>query len=288
MTGWAIFIRLLNGILMIGIPFAAAILLIRRSKEGFRVVGIGVAGFILSQVGHLPFNQFLLLPGLQRWGVDLTAQAGGSLWALGVAAGLSAGLFEELTRYLIFRFWLRQESGAYVPWKYGIGHGGVEAVLTGGLALFALIQVLALGGEGALAGFPADQAEVIRSQLDTYWSVPWHLSLLGAWERVSALLFHLGASVFVYKAVREKNLLWFLVALLGHAAIDGFAVIAVKQMDLLLIELLIFIFGLIWAIWAWFVRPQGGQKRTLDPPPPKLNLSARKITREQMEESRYE
>lgn len=289
MSGFGIFLRILNGVLMIGIPCLAAFFLVRRGKGGFRPVGIGVVGFILSQVGHIPFNSYLLLPGLERWGINLTAQAGVDLLILGVAAGLSAGLFEELARYLIFRFWLKKDSTASMPWKYGIGHGGVEAILTGLLALYALIQVLTLSGEGVLAGFPADQVDLIRSQLDAYWAVPWHLSLLGAWERISALLFHLGASVFVYKSVREKNFLWLLVAILGHTLLNAFAVIAAAKMDLVLLEALLFAFACGWVLWAWLVRPRAEQEEELDPPPPpEIKFSAPPVTSEGLEESRYE
>lgn len=288
MTGWAIFLRGLNGVLMIAVPCLAAVLLVRRTRGGFRVIGIGVAGFILSQVGHLPFNQFLLLPGLQRWGVELAAPAGKSLWVLGAAAGLSAGLFEEFTRYLVFRFWLRERKGAYLPWEYGIGHGGIEAVLTGVLVLFAFVQVLVLGGEGVLAGFPVEQAKLIQSQLDAYWAVPLSQALLGAWERVSALLFHLGASVFVYKSVREKRPRWLLIAIIGHAFLNAFAVVVVRQVGLLLMELLLFGFGVFWVVWAWFVRPRQQAEQSWDPPPPRPNLSDRQVTADQIEESRYE
>lgn len=289
MTNWAIFLRALNGILMILIPCLAAYILIRRSKGGVRPVGVGVAGFILSQVGHIPFNQFLLLPGLARWGIEETAQSGRPLLILGLAVGLSAGAFEEVTRYLIFRYWLRREQGAFLPWNYGIGHGGIEALVTGFLVLYALVQVLTLGGEGVLQGFPADQAEVIQSQLEAYWAVPWHQTLLGAWERISALLFHLGASVFVYKSVREKNILWFLVALLGHTALNAFAVVAVKQMGFLLLEVLLFAFAGLWVAVAWVVRPRESLVAVPDAPPPhELDLAPSQITPEQLEESRYE
>lgn len=288
MTGMAIFLRILNGLLMLGIPALGAFFLVRRGRGGFRPIGIGIAGFILSQVGHIPFNQFLLLPGLRSLGIDLAAQGGWSLWTLGVAAGLSAAVFEELVRYLAFRFWLQRDSGAYTPWKYGIGHGGVEAILAGLLVLYALVQVMALGGEGVLEGFPADQADQIRAQLEAYWAVPWHQSLLGAWERVSAMLFHLGASVFVFKSVREKKIHWLLIALLGHTALDAFAVIAVKQMGVVLIEALLFTFALLWAAWAWYVRPREEGKGDLGPPPAIVDLSASKITSEHLEESRYE
>lgn len=288
MTGTAIFLRILNGLLMLAIPSLAGILLVRRGKGGFRVIGIGVAGFILSQVGHLPFNYFLLLPGLERWGIDPAAQPGRELWVLGIAVGLSAGLFEELARYLVFRYWLKRERGAWVPWKYGVGHGGIEAILTGLLALYALVQVLVLGGEGALDRFPTEQAELIQSQLEVYWAVPWQHSLLGAWERVSALLYHLGASVFVYKSVREKNLLWMLVAIIGHTAFNASAVVAVKQLGFLQVELLLFVFALAWGFWAWFVRPEEKQEGGFAPPPPKPDFPAPQVTAEQMEESRYE
>jgi uncharacterized membrane protein YhfC len=288
MTGIAVFLRVLNGVLMVGIPCLAAYFLVRHSKGGFRPIGIGMAGFVLSQVGHIPFNQFLLLPGLERWGIDLAAQGGRSLWVLGIAAGLSAGVFEEGVRYLVFRFWLRRDSGAALPWKYGVGHGGIEAIFTGLLVFYALVQVLALGGEGVLESFPADQVELIRSQIEAYWAVPWHQSLLGAWERISALLFHLGASVFVYKSVREKNLLWLVIALLGHTVLNAFAVIAIQQMSLVLIETLLFVFALLWVGWAWKVRPDDPEEEGLVPPPPKLELNASQISSDQLKESRYD
>jgi uncharacterized membrane protein YhfC len=288
MSGGGVFLRLLNGLLMVAIPCLVALFILRRRGGGFRPIWIGVAGFVLSQVGHIPFNRFLLLPGLERWGIDLSARAGSDLVVLGLAVGLSAGIFEELVRYLAFRFWLKDEGGAVLPWKYGVGHGGIEAVLTGVLALYALVQVAALSGEGVLVDFPADQAGLIRSQVEAYWALPWYQSLLGAWERISALGFHLGASVFVYKSYREKKPLWFLVALLGHAALNAFAVIAAVKMDLVLLELLLFIFAIGWVFWAWFVRPEEEKKAGLAPPPPELELTVSEITSNQIEESRYD
>ena len=196
MTTLGLIFRTINVILMVGLPILAALLIFRRGQGGFRPIWIGALAFILSQVGHVPFNQFALLPGLERLGVDLTGQAGSSLAFLALGAGLSAGLFEEITRYLVFRYWLK-EGDSLLPVKYGIGHGGVEALLAGLLALFALVQILVLNNNGALAAFPSDTADQIRSQIATYWAVPWGQALLGAWERLSAMLFHVGASLMV-------------------------------------------------------------------------------------------
>ena len=107
-------------------------------------------------------------------------------------------------------------------------------------------------------------------------------------ERVSALLFHLGASVFVYKSVRERNLLWLLVGILGHTMLNAMAVIAVQQMSILMVEVLLFAFALIWVSWAWLVRPEEQPEDQLAPPPPKPALTASKVSTDQIEESRYE
>jgi hypothetical protein len=78
------------------------------------------------------------------------------------------------------------------------------------------------------------------------------------------------------------------VAILGHTALNGFALIAVNQISLLLVELLLFAGALMWVAWAWFVRPRFAEREGLEPPPPKPSLSVRQITTEQIEESRYE
>jgi uncharacterized membrane protein YhfC len=288
MTILGLIFRILNALLMIGLPCLAALLIYRRGRGGFRPIWIGVLAFVLSQVGHVPFNQFLLLPGLQNLGVDLGAQGGSSLVFLALGAGLSAGLFEEITRYLVFRFWLR-ERDSLLPVKYGIGHGGIEAFLAGFLALFALVQVLVLSGDGALGALPAETADLARSQLAAYWDIPLGMSLLGFWERVSAMLFHVGASLMVYKSVREKKFAWFLIALLGHAAMDAFAVIGVKTINLMLLEGILFAFALLFAAWSWVIRVRDPRlPEAAAPAPLEIRQSGTEATSRQLEESRYE
>jgi len=288
MTIARLIFRIINGGLMVGLPVLAALLIYRRGRGGFRPIWVGAVAFILSQVGHIPFNQYLLLPGLRGLGLDLGAQAGPSLVFLAIGAGLSAGVFEEVTRYLVFRFWLKEDD-SLLPVKYGIGHGGVEALAAGIVVVFALVQVLVLSGQNALASFPAETAAVIRSQLETYWAVPGGQALLGAWERISAMIFQVGASVMVYKSVREKKVLWLLGAILGHAALDAFAVFGVKTLNLFLLEGIILAFALVWAAAAWKFRHLGPETpQEPGRPPLELNPSNSEVTPQQLEESRYD
>jgi uncharacterized membrane protein YhfC len=290
MTPAALLFRVINILLMWGIPFALMLLLFRRGENGFRPIGIGMGAFFLSQVAHIPFNRVVMFPTLQRWGVGVSSGRW-RLLALGAAVGLSAGIFEEGARYLAFRFGFRKGFRPHplLPVKYGVGHGGLEAVGLGLVALLALVQVLALGEEGMLTTFPPDQEELIRAQLSAYWALPWYQSLLGGWERISAISFHLGASLFVYKCVRERNLIWLGVAIGGHAVLDAFAVVAVEKMNLVLMEGLFFILSLGWLAWAWTVRVNPEGEST---PPPRLLPVIKQfdspISAEQLEESRYD
>jgi len=288
MTVFGLILRILNSLLMIGIPCLLVVILIRHFRGGFRTIGIGVAGFVLSQVGHIPFNQFVLLPVLEGWGIG-EGQSGWELLALGAALGLSAGIFEEAARYVVFRYWLVKNSNTMLPVKYGVGHGGIEALLVGILTLFTLIQVMTLGGEGSLSSFPLEQAELIQSQIAAYWDIPWQQALLGAWERVSALAFHIGASLMVYKSVREKNPVWLVIAIIGHAMFNAFAVIFSRQLDFVLLESSLFVFALGWLYWSWSVRVIELEQLHPDQPlPRKPRLTTQRITPEQLEESRYD
>jgi hypothetical protein len=80
-----------------------------------------------------------------------------------------------------------------------------------------------------------------------------------------------------------------IIAVLGHTAINAFAVIFASKMDIVLLEGLIFLFGTGWLVWAWLIRPRDLDR--LDPvlpPPPKVLFQESQITSNQIEESRYE
>ena len=289
MTTIIIFLRVINFLLMIGIPFFLVLMIYRRGISGFRPVWIGAAAFIFSQVLHIPFNQFLMLPFLEASGISPSASEGIQLIVLGVAAGLSAGIFEEITRYLVMKFLLKKEQEELMPVKYGLGHGGIEAILAGLLALAAFVQVMALRGEGAMSSFEPDEAQLIQSQLETYWAVPWQHLLLGAWERVSALAFHVGASIIVYLSVVKKKPVWLIIAIIGHAVLDAFVVVAVGKIDLVLLEGILFVFALGWFGWAWAIRVKDPAKEEeFKGHLPDLPSITPQVTPEQIEESRYD
>ncbi len=126
-----------------------------------------------------------------------------SLVVNAIILGLLAGIFEETARYILFRYILKNAR----TWKEGIlvglGHGGVEALLLGILAAVTFVTMIGYRSIdlSTVPSIPADQLELARQQVGTYWSSPWYAALLGLVERIFAICLHLSFSVMVLYCV---------------------------------------------------------------------------------------
>ncbi len=212
----------LNGLLMVGMPIGLGIYLTRKFNLGWRLWFIGAAGFILSQVFHIPFNNALggffsssVLPGIPA-NYRLLFNAS---WL-----GLSAGIFEETTRYLVMRYWARDARSWRKGVMLGAGHGGAEAIILGGLVLYAFLQLVAYRNADLSKLVPASQLAQAQAQVSAYWSTTWYNSLLGALERFFTIPVQVCFGVIVMQAFTRKHRYWVGLAILWHAVIDAAAV----------------------------------------------------------------
>ncbi len=229
--------HLLNGLLMIAIPVGLAIFLTVRWKLGWRLWLIGAGTFILSQVAHIPFNslmtQILNRPPLAQWAPETR------LIFNAVFLGLSAGLFEELSRYAMFRWWAKDARS----WRKGVlagaGHGGAEAILLGIVVLYAFLQFAALRTEDLSKFVSPDQLALAQSQVAAYWSMSWPASLLGALERAFTIPTQIALSVLVLQTFTRKQWFWVWLAVLYHATLDAGAVYLSAHVGALPTELLV-------------------------------------------------
>lgn len=214
----------LNGFLMIAMPVGLTIYLTRKFKQGWRLFWIGAATFIFSQVLHIPFNA-LVTPVFSQPGF-IALPKGLQILILSAFLGLSAGLFEELSRYAMYRWWAKDARSWGAGLLAGVGHGGVEAIILGFLVLYGYVQMLYIRGMDIATLVPADQVELAKSQIQAYWSAPWPMTLLGALERLFTIPLHLAFSVLVLQAFTRKKFWWVGLAVLFHALVDGVAVFA--------------------------------------------------------------
>ncbi len=218
-------LRVFSALLMVALPLVVGVYLSRRWKLSWGLAAIGGATFLLSQAAHIPFNSAFLNPVLARLGFGVGATAGWPLALAAILLGLSAGLFEEGARYLVYRFWIRRARTYREGVTFGLGHGGAEAIAIGILALLQHAQAFALQGQDLAAVVPADQLEAARTQLAAYWAAPAAAFFLSSFERAFALVIQISLSLLVLQAfIRPRGGLWILAAIGWHALVDAGAV----------------------------------------------------------------
>jgi uncharacterized membrane protein YhfC len=238
---------------MIALPLAAGWWWARNKKARWGVFFAGGVTFIASQVGHIPFNAFALNPLLVRMGWDPVSDIVARYW-VAIIFGLSAGIFEEGARYVVYRWWMKDVR----QWKegifFGLGHGGVEAIILGALAGLSLFAALVYQS-GDLESFDAQQLQAISAQFDAYWASPWYEVMLGFVERVFALMVHISLALLVMQVFTRRNTLWLGLAITWHALVDALAVFGLYTWGAYWTEAVIGVFGLASLAIAWWLRP---------------------------------
>ena len=129
-------------------------------------------------------------------------------WAYTLIGCLLAGVFEEVGRYLAFRFLLKRYTNRRDAVTYGIGHGGIEAILVLGLTAINNIAIAQLVNSGSIEtitnGLTGAQLDQVQAQIAAVASFGAANLLLGLAERAIAMTLHISLSVVVFRAVRQR------------------------------------------------------------------------------------
>lgn len=242
---------------MILLPVTLAIGLRRQYVVAWALFCVGMATFIGSQVYHIPFNGWLADRGLIG---PVTKDAPGLLQTA-VILGLSAGLSETLARVvgygLLFRY--RKAADFADGVMVGLGHGGIEAMIIGGVFTAASLTALLSLQHVDLAtlGLTAEQMTAVTAQLDSLEKMPL-LAFASLAERCLAMILHVVISLLVWQAFKRRQPLYVLAGLLYHTLFDATAVYAAQFIqNVWLIEGLILLLALPGLFWLWHTWPRG-------------------------------
>ncbi|MCI0397840.1 MAG: YhfC family glutamic-type intramembrane protease [Chloroflexi bacterium] len=238
---------------LIFLPPALAVGLRRRYRVPWLLFCVGVLTFVGAQLVHIPLNALLGRLGVLPEGLS----DGGRLVQAALVLGLTAGLTEELARavgYWLLRSARRSEDGIML----GLGHGGIEAMVLGGVLVAAQVSSLASlrGTDLQTLELPAGQLVLLQQQMELLFSSPW-LALAPVLERLLALALQVSLSLIVLQAFTRRNWLYLVAAILYHAAVDAIAVYAAQRLDnVWLVEGLLAVIILPAVLWAWRQRPR--------------------------------
>jgi len=173
---------------------------------------------------------------------------------------LTAGLFEEVGRYVGYRVLMRREEKTWSKAvMYGIGHGGIESiVLVGLLGLLSLLNIVITSGLNLNMLTPSQHATVVH-QFAALNAQPAWFSLLGGWERLWTLPIHIALSVMVLQVFQRKNIGWLWIAIFAHAIVDFTSVeipqiLGASNTTSLITEGVVALFGIIAIVIIWRLR----------------------------------
>ncbi len=277
---------LINVILMIVMPIVLGWLIRKRLAVGWRLFFIGGATFILVQIVHIPFN-YVVFSAAAEWLATLSGST--RLLVTAIFAGLSAGIFEESGRYIVYRSWASDARTWAKGVMLGAGHGGAEAIILGFLACINIIFFIGYR-EGYFSSFVANAEETqLRELVDALFTVPWYRPLFGALERLSALSIQIALSVLVLQVFTRSNILWLFVAIAWHAVIDTLAVYSAAIWDVEVSELIVGLFALLAILIIFLLRTREADEPPIEPIPqagPSGRLEM-EVTNDMLDDSRY-
>jgi len=219
-SGLSIAIMAFAVLFSLALPLVPYFILRKKIKARFVPVLIGAATFIVSA---LILER--IVHGLVLGDANIYAYLMKNPMLYALYAGLMAGLFEESGRFGAFKLMRKKYSTSSDALSYGLGHGGIEAVIVLGLSMVSNIVLSLMANSGALnstlAVLPAQQKEVLVASVNTLAAAQPAEFFVGMIERVGALAFHVGASVLVYLAATRQASFWlYPLAVLLHLLLD--------------------------------------------------------------------
>ena len=252
---------LIAAAIMIGLPLLIGRWANQKYKVSWKIFGWGALGFLLVQLVHTPLT-LLMQSGVFAYFQSLTGNELIVYSLLGVVFGLLAGLFEEIGRYVFFK-WKQKEwkLDLHKALMFGAGWGGIESIILGVLLLTSAIgyvtaapltpeyiQSINASMNGTMT---AADVTTINNQMDAFMKLT-PIDLLPApIERTGTILFHITMTLMVAVAVIENRKIMLVGAIFFHSLLDFSIVPVTKLWDIWPAEAIVVAAGI---ASLWYIR----------------------------------
>ena len=223
-----------SAVIAIGLPVVLLILVKVKLHTRIADAGIGALAFVLFA---LVLEQIPHVIMLNLLGETLTE----NIWLYAVYGGLAAGLFEETGRFTAMKFWMKKSLSKESSVMYGVGHGGIEAVLIVGITCISnLITALMINSGQIESAFSTIEdgagKETAIQGLAVLWTTPGYQFFLAGVERISAITLHICLSYLVYRAVKYGMKKYYFLAVGIHFLVDALTVLLANFASLVILE----------------------------------------------------
>ncbi len=214
-----IIFSVVSALIAIGTPIALIVVFRKKFRiQAIPVITGAAAFFVFALVLEAMVHNLVLRPDASG---NIALVQRPVLYMLYV--GFMAGIFEETGRFACFKLLKKRYFGIKTALGYGVGHGGIEAVLLVGVQMIAnVFAFISLNSQG-VQQFAADSgaSSEIAAAAAAVASTPPVMFLAGGVERLLAITIQISLTVFVYYAAYDRKRLYlYPVAILIHATID--------------------------------------------------------------------
>lgn len=205
-------------IVSIGFPVFLLIMCLKKAKAKFSSFLIGAGTFVVMVLILESIMHNLVLRGENN---PILANK----WLYALYGGLAAAAFEEIGRFFAMKLFIKKENKTLQnAITYGVGHGGIEAILLVGLSYISNIatSIMINGGamEATMGSIPEEMKATVFNQLSALWTTPAYLFYVAGFERVLAVVLQIMLSIIIFQGVKHHKLRYFLVAFFAHFQVD--------------------------------------------------------------------
>lgn len=252
-------IQVVGLILLIG-----ALWWVTKRRLGYRwaTLGWGALAWPLSQVARMIVATpiLILLGDVLDPGVLATASI--------VLMVVLSGVFEETARWLVLRFWAKSARQWRDGVGFGLGHGGIEAVLM--LVYTAITSAILLTNQERFLSLAESSGQeeavaAVQQQIDNLAHITLPLVTLSWYERALAIAFHVAMTLLILRAVRERKWQLWLLAVVLHSGFNALAGLLLPLgLAPVYIALIVVSVGSLWAVLSGPLSRSSVENHSLD------------------------
>ena len=235
-------------LLAIGLPIGLMIYARTKLKANIIWAGIGAVVFI---VFALVLEQILHSVMINQFGEALT----GNILIKAIYGGLAAGIFEEVGRFIFMNLFKKHNLSKQNAFMYGVGHGGIEAIILVGLTyisnLITSFMINAGTFEASLLSLDEQTREATLNQVSLLWTSHPSVFYMAGVERVLAITLQICLSYIVYRAVKDGKIQLLFLAIAIHAFVDFVTVLVAGYASAIVVELVLVILVAIVAVFVY-------------------------------------
>lgn len=219
-------------------PIVLLIVLGVKKKVALAPLGLGFASFFVSQL--LLRTPILNALSQQSWWSGFASQT--VLYIVFLA--FTASLFEESAKFCGAML-LKEHRGYWDAISFGMGHAFCEIFLIYSISLLDNLlfcyMINIQGTEAVYAIFPADQAQQV---IDQFLAIRPGEVFAAMMERISAIFFHLFATMLIFQGVVQRRYWYTLLAIAAHIVFNLASALTGLWANLWITEIILLVLGI--------------------------------------------